>query len=228
MGPTGRGLGMYACRTKSFTASGSRAGCTYSSRDRSRPGVLMRAPAARIAPSVQYDAELARAADEARPAAPAPASAGGLGVSTAEAITLPTARDLAAEQSADTLRLLIRTGQMVIQVDSLEPAGAALRPGVRAAWLRRAPPVPAAARLGEHHHRRIARTRHRHRGAARCGRHRRGVPAGVAEVREDERLREKAGGACGTAVIHAGSGVYADHHRSFATQMSLSYCDTVR
>lgn len=82
--------------------------------------------AARMAPSEQYQVE-SRMVDEARPAASAPASAGGLGVSTAEAITLPTAQDLATAQSADTLRLLIRTGQMVIQVDSLEPAVAEVR-----------------------------------------------------------------------------------------------------
>jgi hypothetical protein len=67
-------------------------------------------------------------AEWAAPAAPlaraaaAPAGAGG-----GPGVTLPSAGDLAAQQAADTLRMLIRTGQVTMQVDSLEPAVAEVK-----------------------------------------------------------------------------------------------------
>jgi len=46
---------------------------------------------------------------------------------TGAALPLPTGRDPAAGQVGDTLRMLIRTGQVTIRVDSLEPAVAEVR-----------------------------------------------------------------------------------------------------
>jgi hypothetical protein len=91
----------------------------------------MFAPKARMAPRPDADREaamrpaaVAQWAAEAAPAAGAGSRSQG---SAAASVTLPTARDLEAAETADTLRMLIRTGQVRVLVDSLEPAVAEVR-----------------------------------------------------------------------------------------------------
>ena len=68
------------------------------------------------------------AADLSAQASPSLARRASPGAGTAAGLMLPTASELALEQAAaDTLRLLIRTGQVVIQVDSLERGVAEVR-----------------------------------------------------------------------------------------------------
>lgn len=81
----------------------------------------------------RYQASPPTAMHVDRPAA-APRAAGFAAAAEAAAdmISLPSVRDLMAEVPLDTNRLLIRTGEMQIEVDSLEPAVASVGQVARA------------------------------------------------------------------------------------------------